>query len=45
MYGYIYKTINLVNDKIYIGQKHSSKFLGEKYLGSGKSLKGAIIKY
>jgi group I intron endonuclease len=45
MYGYIYKTINLVNGKIYIGQKHSDKFLGNKYLGSGKRLKEAIAKY
>lgn len=45
MYGYIYKTINLVNGKIYIGQKHSDKFLGNEYLGSGLLLKRAIKKY
>ena len=45
MYGYIYKTTNLVNDKIYIGQKHSSRFLGQSYLGSGKRLKDAIKHY
>ena len=45
MYGYIYKTTNLINNKIYIGQKHSSKFLGNKYLGSGKRLQEALIKY
>ena len=45
MYGYIYKTTNLVNGKIYIGQKKSDKFLGEQYLGSGKILKQAITKY
>lgn len=45
MYGYIYKTTNLVNGKIYIGQKKSNKFLENKYLGSGKRLKQAIIKY
>lgn len=45
MYGYIYKTVNKINGKIYIGQKHSSKFLGNKYLGSGKRLKDAIKHY
>ena len=45
MYGYIYKTTNLVNGKIYIGQKKSDVFLGDKYLGSGKILKMAIEKY
>ena len=45
MYGYIYKTTNLVNGKIYIGQKKSTIFLGEKYLGSGIELVNAIKKY
>ena len=45
MYGYVYKTTNLANGKIYIGQKKSSKFLGEAYLGSGKYLKYAIEFY
>lgn len=45
MYGYIYKVTNNVNGKIYIGQKKSSIFLGEKYLGSGTLIKGAILKY
>ena len=45
MYGYIYKTTNLINGKIYIGQKHSFKFLSNKYLGSGKKLKCAIQHY
>ena len=44
-YGYIYKTTNLVNNKIYIGQKTSKKFLGESYLGSGKLLSKAVKKY
>ena len=44
MHGYIYKTTNLLNNKIYIGQKHSSTFLGNKYLGSGKILNQAITK-
>lgn len=45
MYGYIYKTTNLANNKLYIGQKKSEIFLGNKYLGSGQLLKKAIIKY
>ena len=45
MYGYIYKTTNLVNGKIYIGQKKSKTFLGNAYLGSGKYLKCAIKHY
>lgn len=45
MYGYIYKTTNLINNKIYVGQKKSNKFLGNKYLGSGKRLRSAIISY
>lgn len=45
MYGYIYKTTNLLNNKIYIGQKKSEKFLGEKYLGSGVRLNSAIKHY
>ena len=44
MYGYIYKTTNVITGKIYIGQKHSNVFLGNKYLGSGKILKQAINK-
>ena len=45
MYGYIYKTTNLENNKIYIGQKKSSRFLSDRYLGSGKHLKKAVQKY
>lgn len=45
MYGYIYKTTNLVNNKIYIGQKKSDIFLGNRYLGSGKLLRRAVNKY
>lgn len=45
MYGYIYKTTNLVNGKIYIGQKKSDIFLENDYLGSGKRLKSAIMHY
>lgn len=45
MYGYIYKTTNLIDGKIYIGQKKSPKFLGNKYLGSGRVLRKALDKY
>jgi group I intron endonuclease len=44
MIGYIYKTTNLINNKIYIGQKYSNKFI-KTYLGSGKIIKQAIKKY
>lgn len=43
MYGYIYFTKNLINNKKYIGQ-HKGLFT-EKYLGSGLFLKKAIQKY
>lgn len=45
MYGYIYRTTNLINNKIYIGQKKSDLFLGESYLGSGVKLSSAIQHY
>ena len=45
MFGYVYITTNHVNGKIYIGQKASSEFLGNKYLGSGSLLFRAIKKY
>lgn len=45
MYGYIYKTTNTVNGKIYIGQRKSSIFLAEDYLGSGVRLHSAIKHY
>lgn len=44
MYGYIYKTINLINNKQYIGQ-HASDIFDTNYLGSGKLLIQAINKY
>ena len=43
MYGYIYLTTNMVNNKKYIGQ-HIGEFTTE-YLGSGKILKQALDKY
>ena len=45
MYGYIYKTTNLVNGKIYVGQHKATKFQKRKYLGSGLRIKEAIKKY
>lgn len=44
MYGYIYKTTNLINGKIYVGQ-HKSNEYDSSYYGSGKILKLAIEKY
>lgn len=44
MFGYIYKTTNCVNNKVYIGKKQSSKYI-PTYLGSGKVIKQAIKKY
>lgn len=45
MYGYVYKTTNLINSKIYIGQHKSDKFVGNKYLGSGSIFRKAVEKY
>lgn len=45
MFGYIYKTTNLVNNKIYIGQHKAKKFEGLHYIGSGKLILEAIEKY
>lgn len=38
MLGYIYKTIDLKNGKIYIGQHKSDTFVGESYPGSGRRI-------
>ncbi len=42
-FGYIYKIINLINGRIYIGQKKGAFDIN--YLGSGKIIKQAIKKY
>lgn len=44
MYHYVYKTINLINNKYYIGV-HSTLKLNDGYLGSGQVIKDAIVKY
>ena len=44
MYGYIYKTTNLFNGKIYIG-RHKSKKFDPKYFGSGYRILNIIHKY
>ncbi|HLO11581.1 MAG TPA: hypothetical protein VK190_04930 [Pseudoneobacillus sp.] len=44
MYGYIYLTTNMINGKMYIGQKKNDKYWNS-YLGSGILLKKAIKKY
>lgn len=44
MYGYIYLTTNLINNKIYVGQ-HKAKKFSDKYLGSGVNIRKAINKY
>ena len=46
LYGFIYITTNLINGKMYIGQKKSKNDTHWKgYLGSGVALKRAIKKY
>lgn len=46
MYGYIYKTTNLIDNKIYIGQHKANNLpLKINYYGSGTYLQRAIKKY
>ena len=42
-YGYIYRTTNTLNNKVYTGQKKGN--YNAKYFGSGKRLDNAIKKY
>ena len=43
MYGYIYKTMNLANNRLYIGQKKGG--FDPNYFGSGIYIKRALNKY
>lgn len=43
-YGYVYKTTNLLNRKVYIGQR-TEKGFNLDYFGSGKHLWNSIKKY
>lgn len=43
-YHFIYKTVNLINNKFYIGM-HSTNNLNDGYLGSGKRLRRSVNKY
>ena len=48
MFGFIYKTTNLINNKIYVGLcTHENPILseGKIYLGSGKIIKQAVKRY
>lgn len=45
MFGYIYKSTNVKTGLIYVGQKRSDTFLGDRYLGSGKKLLEAVKKF
>ena len=42
-HGYLYKTVNLINKKIYIGQKKGE--FNHNYYGSGLHIQRAIKKY
>lgn len=44
-YGYIYCTVNLINGKVYIGQRKGKIESSKGYLGSGVILKKALNKY
>ena len=40
----IYKITNNINNRYYIG-RHSTKNINDQYMGSGKAIKNAILKY
>jgi len=43
-YGYIYVTVDLMNDSLYVGQRASSRFKSN-YLGSGRYIEQAVQKH
>ncbi len=43
--GYIYETINIINNKKYIGMHKTKKLFDKSYLGSGKILLSSVKKY
>lgn len=45
MYGYIYKTTNLINGLIYVGQHKATKFEPNRYMGSGNNIRAAIKEF
>lgn len=45
LYGFIYVTTNLINGKMYVGQRKINRHDWRTYLGSGTTLKKAIKKY
>jgi len=42
---YVYKITNKINNKWYIGKRKHMSPLNDSYMGSGKLIKAAIIKY
>ena len=42
---YVYKTTNMVNNKIYVGVHKSDNIQSDQYLGSGEILNKSIAKY
>ena len=44
MFGYIYITKNLINNKVYVGKKEKNNY-DKNYYGSGTIIKQAIKKY
>lgn len=44
IYGYVYKTTNLINGRVYIGQ-HKYNGWDKSYIGSGKIFEVALKKY
>lgn len=44
LFGYIYLTTDLLTNKLYVGQKKSSVFLKEDYVGSGRIITNILQK-